>query len=122
MQNTSPAWALLDRCQPCRCAAGDHALARLYRVGNLLPAACMDRTGPTKPPLTVPPQRPLVAPENVRSRVVQTSEVVRSKPRGHTMSEFTFLFRGSDPSAQSPEQMQKSMQKWLASFNALGRT
>src|SRR5262249_4108672 len=38
------------------------------------------------------------------------------KPRGHTMSEFTFLFRGSDPTAQSPEEMQKSMQKWLAWF------
>jgi hypothetical protein len=36
------------------------------------------------------------------------------------MSEFTFLFRGSDPSAQSPEQMQKSMQKWLAWFKELG--
>jgi len=29
------------------------------------------------------------------------------------MSEFTFLFRGTDPTAQSPEEMQKSMQKWL---------
>jgi hypothetical protein len=37
-----------------------------------------------------------------------------------TMSEFTFLFRGSDPSAHSPEQMQKSMQKWLAWFKELG--
>jgi hypothetical protein len=36
------------------------------------------------------------------------------------MSEFTFLFRGSDPAAQSPEQMQKSMQKWLAWFKDLG--
>ena len=38
------------------------------------------------------------------------------------MSEFTFLFRGSDPSAHSPEQMQKSMQKWLAWFKELGVT
>ena len=36
------------------------------------------------------------------------------------MSEFTFLFRGSDPTAQSPEEMQKSMQKWLAWFKELG--
>jgi hypothetical protein len=36
------------------------------------------------------------------------------------MSEFTFLFRGSDAAAQSPEQMQKSMQKWLAWFKELG--
>jgi hypothetical protein len=36
------------------------------------------------------------------------------------MSEFTFLFRNSDPSARSPEQMQKSMQKWLAWFKELG--
>jgi hypothetical protein len=35
------------------------------------------------------------------------------------MSEFTFLFRGRDPSA-SPEQMQKSMQKWVAWFKELG--
>ena len=34
------------------------------------------------------------------------------------MSEFTFLFRGRDPSA-SPEQMQKSMQKWVAWFKDL---
>jgi hypothetical protein len=30
------------------------------------------------------------------------------------MSEFTFLFRGSDMSALSPEQMQKYTQNWLA--------
>ena len=36
------------------------------------------------------------------------------------MSEFTFLFRGSDPTVQSPEEMQKSMQKWLAWFKELG--
>ena len=36
------------------------------------------------------------------------------------MSEFTFLFRGSDPTALSPEEMQKSMQKWLAWFKELG--
>jgi len=36
------------------------------------------------------------------------------------MSEFTFLFRGDDPTARSPEQMQKSMQKWLAWFKELG--
>jgi hypothetical protein len=35
------------------------------------------------------------------------------------MSEFTFLYRGSDPSA-SPEQMQKVMQKWVAWFKELG--
>jgi hypothetical protein len=33
---------------------------------------------------------------------------------------FTFLFRGSDPTAYSPEEMQKSMQKWLAWFKELG--
>jgi len=31
------------------------------------------------------------------------------------MSEFTYLFRGSNPSA-SPEQMQKTMEKWVAWF------
>jgi hypothetical protein len=30
------------------------------------------------------------------------------------MSEFTFLFRGGDLSALSPEQLQKYTQKWLA--------
>jgi hypothetical protein len=35
------------------------------------------------------------------------------------MSEFTFLFRGSDPAARSPEQMQTSAQKWLAWFKKL---
>src|SRR5215469_5637926 len=56
----------------------------------------------------------------VRYLVLRTSMVRCSKPRGHTMSEFTFLFRGSDPTAQSPEEMQKSMQKWLAWFKELG--
>lgn len=35
------------------------------------------------------------------------------------MSEFTFLFRGRDTSA-SPEQMQKTMEKWVAWFKELG--
>jgi hypothetical protein len=35
------------------------------------------------------------------------------------MSEFTFLFRGRDMSA-SPEQMQKTTQKWVAWFKELG--
>jgi len=34
------------------------------------------------------------------------------------MSEFTFLFRGRDTSA-SPEQMQKTTQKWVAWFKEL---
>jgi hypothetical protein len=34
------------------------------------------------------------------------------------MSEFTYLFRGRDTSA-SPEQMQKTMEKWLAWFKEL---
>ena len=34
------------------------------------------------------------------------------------MSEFTFLYRGSDPTA-SPEQMQKAMQNWVAWFKEL---
>jgi hypothetical protein len=34
------------------------------------------------------------------------------------MSEFTYLFRGRDLSA-SPEQMQKTMQKWLTWFKGL---
>jgi hypothetical protein len=34
------------------------------------------------------------------------------------MSEFTFLFRGRDPSA-SPEQIQNTMQKWVAWFKDL---
>ena len=35
------------------------------------------------------------------------------------MSEFTYLFRGRETSA-SPEQMQKTMQKWVAWFKDLG--
>jgi hypothetical protein len=35
------------------------------------------------------------------------------------MSEFTYLFRGRDISA-SPEEMQKSMEKWVAWFKDLG--
>lgn len=35
------------------------------------------------------------------------------------MSEFTYLFRGRDASA-SPEQMNKSMQKWVTWFKELG--
>ena len=35
------------------------------------------------------------------------------------MSEFTFLFRGRDPNS-SPEQMQKTMEKWLVWFKELG--
>ena len=34
------------------------------------------------------------------------------------MSEFTFLYRGRDTSA-SPEQMQKTMEKWVAWFKQL---
>src|SRR6516225_4905962 len=58
--------------------------------------------------------------KNVRCRLAQASRVRCSNPKGRTMSEFTFLFRGSDPAAQSPEEMQKSMQKWLAWFKELG--
>lgn len=35
------------------------------------------------------------------------------------MSDFTFLYRGSDANA-SPEQMQKTMEKWRAWFKQLG--
>jgi hypothetical protein len=35
------------------------------------------------------------------------------------MSEFLFLFRGSNLLARSPEESQKSMQKWLAWFKEL---
>lgn len=35
------------------------------------------------------------------------------------MSEFLFLFRGSNPQGRSPEQMQQSMQKWSAWFKEL---
>jgi hypothetical protein len=35
------------------------------------------------------------------------------------MTEFTFLFRGRDPAARSPEQMQQFMQKWLGWFKEL---
>ncbi len=35
------------------------------------------------------------------------------------MTEFTYLFRGRDTSA-SPEQMQKTMEKWVAWFKDLG--
>jgi hypothetical protein len=44
------------------------------------------------------------------------SEVTKGES---VMSEFTYLFRGRDVSA-SPEQMQKTMQKWLAWFKDLG--
>jgi hypothetical protein len=37
----------------------------------------------------------------------------------YPMSEFTYLFRGRDTSA-SPEQMQKTMEKWVAWFKDLG--
>ncbi|HEX4023054.1 MAG TPA: YciI family protein [Acidobacteriaceae bacterium] len=37
------------------------------------------------------------------------------------MSEFMYLFRGGDIPA-SPEQMQKSMEKWVAWFKDLGAT
>jgi|SRR5437899_2048306 len=36
------------------------------------------------------------------------------------MSEFLFLFRGSNLQTRSPEQMQKSTQKWVAWFKDLG--
>ena len=36
------------------------------------------------------------------------------------MSEFTFLFRGSRDTTASPEQMQKTMEKWMAWFKDLG--
>jgi hypothetical protein len=36
------------------------------------------------------------------------------------MTEFTFLFRGTGDSSSSPEQMQKSMQRWIAWFKELG--
>jgi hypothetical protein len=36
------------------------------------------------------------------------------------MSEFTFLYRGGNPGAAPPEQMQKTMQKWVAWFKELG--
>ena len=35
------------------------------------------------------------------------------------MSEFTFLFRGR-PASASPEQMQKTMESWMAWFRELG--
>src|SRR5580704_10539741 len=35
------------------------------------------------------------------------------------MSEFTYLFRGRETAA-SPEQMQKTMEKWMAWFKELG--
>ncbi len=35
------------------------------------------------------------------------------------MSEFLFLFRGSERLTRSPEEMQKSMQKWVAWFREL---
>jgi hypothetical protein len=37
------------------------------------------------------------------------------------MSEFLFLFRGSDRLARSPDEMQKSMQKWVAWFKELNQ-
>ena len=36
------------------------------------------------------------------------------------MSDFLFLFRGSNLQAHSPEQMQKTTQKWVAWFKDLG--
>ena len=35
------------------------------------------------------------------------------------MSEFLFLFRGSNRVARSPEEMQKSMRKWVTWFKEL---
>jgi hypothetical protein len=36
------------------------------------------------------------------------------------MSEFAFLFRGSDRATKSPEQAQKTAEKWVAWMKALG--
>jgi hypothetical protein len=36
------------------------------------------------------------------------------------MSEFLFLFRGRNLPARSPEEMQKSIQKWVLWFKELG--
>ena len=36
------------------------------------------------------------------------------------MSQFVFLYRGSGQDRRSPEEMQKSMQKWLAWMKELG--
>jgi hypothetical protein len=36
------------------------------------------------------------------------------------MSEFTYLYRGGRDTSASPEQMQKTMQKWTAWFKELG--
>jgi hypothetical protein len=39
------------------------------------------------------------------------------------MSEFTYLYRGGNAdTSQSPEQMQRTMQKWVAWFKELGAT
>jgi hypothetical protein len=35
------------------------------------------------------------------------------------MSEFLYLFRGSNRGARSPEEMQRSLQKWVAWFKDL---
>jgi sarcosine oxidase delta subunit len=44
---------------------------------------------------------------------------LHANARSSPMSEFLFLFRGSNMPARSPEQMQKSMQKWVAWFKHL---
>jgi hypothetical protein len=44
--------------------------------------------------------------------------LLKPTEENNIVSEFTFLYRGRDYSA-SPEQMQKSMQKWVAWFKDL---
>jgi hypothetical protein len=36
------------------------------------------------------------------------------------MGDFTFLYRGSNASTQSPEERQKTMEKWMAWFKDMG--
>src|SRR5262249_22273588 len=98
--------------EPSTASKADSCTAANCAIG------CLATLGSSSLPLGVAP-RPTPK-KDVRCRLAQTSRVRCSNPRGHTMSEFTFLFRGSDPTAQSPEEMQKSMQKWLAWFKELG--
>jgi hypothetical protein len=56
----------------------------------------------------------------VRPGEAQASNLATQRKEQLPMSEFVFLHRGSRAQTKSPEQMQKSMQKWVAWFKDLG--
>src|SRR5581483_5893001 len=58
-----------------------------------------------------------ICPPSILSTVITVE--VQNILGGNTMSDFTFLYRGRDTNA-SPEQMQKTMEKWRTWFKQLG--